>query len=221
MKATQLLAAATLAISSACAFATPQYIGDTNASNITGSNMNTGYYIWNDNDNAQNWHIRWTSTNAVPNNDVDWFGSIVFHGGSYETPANPEDLEFKFEGNDESANIQNNPWVQDLIGWNAHTNDTGGVDGLDFTVDSDLEILEFNLGSSLFNNLDLNHLDALAEEATNIYIGDGFAKPNVLVFQNNNGDKYQSFEVSVPEPGTLALLGLGLAGLGFARRKQA
>lgn len=217
MKFKQFFAAATLAVSSVSAFATPVYTGDTDAANITSADMTTGYYIWNDNSNAQNWHIRWTSTNAVQGNLVEWFGDIKLHGNGLESTAT-----FKFEnggtyGDDLDVDFGR---YEDEIEWEAWTNDTGGVDGIDFTIDNSLEILEFNLGSSLFSGLsEFSSPEGTA--ASNIYIGDSFATPDVFVFKARNGDTYQSFEVSVAEPGTLALLGLGLAGLGFARRKQA
>lgn len=216
MKLTQLLAASVLTVSSVCAFATPVYTGDTDASNITGSQMNTGYYLWNDDANANNWHIRWTSTNAAPGNIVDWFGSIVFEGGGLVSSST-----FLFEnGGTYGDQISVDTGLfSDEIEWLAVTNDTGGVDGIDFSIDNSLEILEFNLGSSLFSNLQ-EFSTGNGTTGSNIFIGDTFATPDVFVFNSRQG-VYQSFEVSVAEPTSLALLGLGLAGLGFARRKQA
>ncbi|MFT6905588.1 MAG: hypothetical protein ACJAS1_002245 [Oleiphilaceae bacterium] len=209
-----LALAATLSIVSLTAFATPQYTGNTTATNITSSQMDTGYYIWNTESDTSNWHIRWTSTQAVPNsNRVDWFGSVVLEGNGLVSEST-----YSFDGSNDQWLVTSGLF-SDQIQWTTITNDTGGIDGIDFEIDSTLEILEFNLGSSLFSNLAQHTYDP-GVAGTNIYIGEDFATPDVLVF-NSNAGVYQTFEVSVDEPATLALLGLGLAGLGFARRKQA
>lgn len=216
MNLKSLALAATLSVASVCAFATPQYNGNTTATNITGAQMDTGYYIWNTTNATSNWHIRWTSTNSVSGNLVDWFGSVVLEGNGLVSSST-----FQFEnGGTHGDQIDVDTGLfTDEIEWIAHTNDTGGVDGIDFIIDSTLNVLEFNLGSSLFANLD-EHTSDSGVAGTNIFIGENFDIPNVLVFHSRAG-VYQSFEVSVDEPATLALLGLGLAGLGFARRKQA
>lgn len=89
-------------------------------------------------------------------------------------------------------------------------------------------------GAFIFDNLLYPSSNPALDAAGLLFIGSGleiniFANgPNDYVFASWDGSTYNvldedfqaRFSVTVPEPATLALLSLGLAGLGFSRRKQ-
>ena len=201
---------------SASAIATPQYNGNTFGTELTQTGSKAaGYYLWNDENDTRNWSIRWIGTGADESKPT-WFGSIVFKNATLGTTS-----EFSFEGNDSSSVGFANGGFSDELSWSAITNNSGDVDGIDFTLESDTELMELTLGSSLFAGLDKVTNDP-GVAGTGIFIGSNFETPDVLVFKNNNNGKVaQNFEIQVVEPSTLGLAGLALAGLALARRKRA
>jgi hypothetical protein len=106
----------------------------------------------------------------------------------------------------------------DLFGFGSITG-VGGVSGatniFEVSLDSPIDLDNLQLGSFTLARLTFDILDIGTSflDLANVVLGDSFGSP--LEADVNPGSIR-----GIPEPGTLALLGIGLAGMGFTRRRK-
>lgn len=199
------------------------YTGDTTAGYGTNPPLptETGYYIWS-NEDQTSWSVRWTGNNSGNTADRDdWYGRVSIAGADLN-----EVNEVLFESDKDSLDTTFSDTRRDAIEFEAFAGPHW--DGFDFTITPELGVnqIDFRLGSDLFSGISEGEEDQVAQ---GIFVGEGnspMVGVDIATSSESTTQFYQEFFItfehtaSVSEPATLAIFGLGLAGLGIARRKQ-
>jgi hypothetical protein len=203
----------------AIAQATPVYTGptaadfgtgDTGLPGAPGSNA-AGYYLWT---TGTTWSVRWTGNDYGTYDWYDWFGSVELTNLVDGTVTS---VRFESTHTDQVSFVVDQLFTdQDFIAFQGYAGPH--YDGFDFTIDNSIfAVLDFELGSSLFSSLTPSPYDVAG---SNIFIGQDLKTPKVQVQETGNGRIVQRFEVAVPEPSVLTLLGIGLLGVGLSRWRR-
>lgn len=184
------------------------------------------------------------ATGALPVSDASWLTATITNDGSgvkidldVSLETTGEFIGDVFFNLDTSFDNKSVLAAGNGVEWTYWSNHYTGGTGVKFDLDAaDLingshvmngvqtfSILLANLQESNFVASDgwwtMAHVQGIGEDGCSGWIGD-----SVVSRANNvtgHGDENCGAPNEVPEPGTLGLLGLGLAGLGIARRKQA
>lgn len=215
------------AATSAVPVFTPTYAGKTTSgsdliSGTASGNTLPGYYLWNEESDTAQWHLRWTGL-GLNMDPVIWFGGITFQESNLDGTV----TEYQFEYAGAHADVVETfldfsaLGFDDVVSFVAATNNDGGIDGISFTLKGNAEIMEFELGSNFLSEVGLPK----NVPGSGIYISDELNTPQVTWTNRDymlNGvvmtGVAQQFEISVPSPATIGMLGAALVFVSFVAR---
>jgi hypothetical protein len=114
-----------IALTSATAFATPQFSQSTLADDSLTLNQGAGYYIWNVKTSPNDWRVRWRANDRSASSIVEWHGLLTFGHGNLDTSPNNPVKKIRFENNNYAdsldLSVSSSTGIQNLE-WTAFTN---------------------------------------------------------------------------------------------------